>query len=362
MIRLVFSFLTLTIGARAGTPEAMSLLKTNCLSCHNPEKKKGKLDLTTREALLLGGENGKVAVPGKSAVSRLIHGLQAGADPHMPPKGQLSPRAIATFEAWIDEGIEWDAEALKVRPSPKHEELENLPEGFSPVLAIALASDGKRLAAGRGNKVVVFDLSQGNKVVATLKGHRDAVRSLAWSSDGKWLASGGYRSARIWNGKWQSVREIRALEGQVTALAFAPDDKSLFTAESIPTRRGMVHRWGLAEGRKFAEWVAHKDSVFGLAVSGDGKQIATAGGDRVAKVWDLVTGKETVNIEGHDTAIYGLAFNKDGTQLTTVSADRELIIWDLKTKLRLTSLQNNRGVKIHKGSVTAVRWTPDDTK
>ena len=45
----------------AGTPEAMVLLKANCFSCHNPEKEKGGLDLTSREAILAGGDNGKVA-------------------------------------------------------------------------------------------------------------------------------------------------------------------------------------------------------------------------------------------------------------------------------------------------------------
>ena len=48
----------------AGTPEAMVLLKSNCFSCHNPEKEKGGLDLTSREAIMAGGDNGKVLQPG----------------------------------------------------------------------------------------------------------------------------------------------------------------------------------------------------------------------------------------------------------------------------------------------------------
>ena len=103
---------------RAGTPEAMVLLKSNCFSCHNPEKEKGGLDLTSREAIMAGGDNGKVLQPGKAAVSRLVQTLQPGADPHMPPKDQLSPRAIAALETWVNDGAPWDAEALKDRPSP----------------------------------------------------------------------------------------------------------------------------------------------------------------------------------------------------------------------------------------------------
>ena len=56
--------------AIAGTPEAMSLLKANCFSCHNPDKEKGGLDLTTRAAALRGSEEGKVLLPGRAAASR----------------------------------------------------------------------------------------------------------------------------------------------------------------------------------------------------------------------------------------------------------------------------------------------------
>src|SRR6218665_382566 len=77
------------------TAEAMRLLKGNCFSCHNDTKKKGGLVVTSREALLKGGENGEtldLAAPEKSP---LLESLAAGADPHMPPKKQLTGEQIA---------------------------------------------------------------------------------------------------------------------------------------------------------------------------------------------------------------------------------------------------------------------------
>src|SRR3712207_4217636 len=68
---------------------AMSVLRDNCLSCHNPEKQKGKLLLTSREAAIKGGEHEDVLVPNKAEASRLIAVLSADSDTHMPPKGQL---------------------------------------------------------------------------------------------------------------------------------------------------------------------------------------------------------------------------------------------------------------------------------
>jgi len=222
------------------------------------------------------------------------------------------------------------------------------------VLGVALSPDAKRLAIARGSTVVVHDLSQTNKVVATLAGHRDAVQSIAWSPDGRWLATGGYRKVQLWNSSLILARELIALDGRVTALQFADDNATLFTADGAPASSGMVRRWKLSDGARLAEWRAHGDTIYGMATSHDGRQLATAGADGVAKVWDLETHKMTVQLEGHQGAVFGVAFNSDGQRLATASADHELLVWDLKTRQKITV------IRVHKGGVTALRWTSDD--
>src|SRR5260221_13171127 len=74
----------------SGTPEAMRLLKSNCFSCHNDQKKKGGLVMTSRDILLKGGDNGPALdlhAPQKTA---LLKSLTAAAYPHMPPTKQPS--------------------------------------------------------------------------------------------------------------------------------------------------------------------------------------------------------------------------------------------------------------------------------
>ncbi|SVB92430.1 uncharacterized protein METZ01_LOCUS245284, partial [marine metagenome] len=339
---------------QAGTPEAMMLLKVHCFSCHNPDKSKGKLDLTTREALLRGGDDGKVVTLGKAAVSRMVQAIQPEADPHMPPKEQLSPRAIEILEEWVNAGVPWDATVLKDQPRPKAEQLRDLPPAYTPSLSLALATDSNRLAVGRANRVVIYDLADKNKIVGRLEGHRDTVQALAWSVDGQWLASSDYRSLRIWNAQFKLTREITGFEGRVTALVFAPDNKSIFAADSQPASSGTVRQWSIAEGKQLAQWKAHKDSIYGLAISKDGKQLATAGGDELAKVWSIKDRNATATLEGHQGAVYDVAFDSKGKQLATASADHQLLIWDLKTKLKTTEIRS------HKGGVTALQWTPDD--
>ena len=231
-MRWIVSLFLLAVSVRAGTPEAMSLLKSNCFSCHNPKKEKGGLNLTTRKAMLKGGDDGKVIVSGKASASRLIQVLQPTADPHMPPKGQLTPRAITTLLDWVNAGAEWDASLLKNRERPAHDILAALPKSFAPVLDVALAPDIKHLAIARGSTVMVHDLTQTNKVVATLGGHRDSVQSLAWSPDGKWLATGGYRKVRLWNSNFKLECELTALDGRASAIVFSA---CLFTKRTSPS-------------------------------------------------------------------------------------------------------------------------------
>ena len=355
-MKLVIFILVLfpVLALQAGTPEAMMLLKVHCFSCHNPDKSKGKLDLTTREALLRGGDEGKVVTLGKAAVSRMVQAIQPEADPHMPPKEQLSPRAIEILEEWVNAGVPWDATVLKDRPRTKAEELSDLPPTYTPSLTLALATDGNRLAVGRANRVLVYDLKGENKVVAKLEGHRDSVQALGWSADGQWLASSDYRSLRIWNAQFKLTREIIGFEGRVTALVFAPDNKSIFAADSQPASSGTVRQWSITEGKQLAQWKAHRDSIYGLAISKDGKQLATAGGDELAKVWSIKDRNATATLEGHQGAVYDVVFDSKGKQLATASADHQLLIWDLKTKLKTTEIRS------HKGGVTALKWTPDD--
>src|SRR5438132_13746266 len=89
--------------------EAMRILRANCLSCHNDEKKKGGLHLTTRENALKGGENGPVIAPRQLRKSLLAKVILPNSDPHMPPKKQLSEKDIATLQRWITAGAMWEA-------------------------------------------------------------------------------------------------------------------------------------------------------------------------------------------------------------------------------------------------------------
>ena len=239
--------------ATAYTTKAMALLRGNCLSCHNPEKKKGGLVLSTRERAVRGGDTGPAFTSGNARDSLLIQALAADADPHMPPKKQLAEVQIATLRSWIDAGAAWDETVLNAsaaRAVPA--DFGPLPTGYQPVFALALSPDEKTLVIGRGGHLFVHDVSVPERpLVKELAAHRDAVQSLAWSQDGRWLASGGFRKTVIWDAQSWTGREVtNELAGRITALGFTLDDKALVLADSVASQSGWIRVVDPASGEQ----------------------------------------------------------------------------------------------------------------
>lgn len=351
--------------ARAETPapsrrelalaqKALPVLRDECFACHGPEKKKGGLTLTSREAVLKGGAEGPVAVPGKPDVSKLVTLLTSEADPHMPPKKQLATAQIRALRDWVKAGLPWSEAALSDEgPPPPPVTLAPLPASYQPAGAVALAPDGHRLATTAGGELGLHDLSATNPAPAeTASAHVDAIRSLTWSPDGKLLATAGFRRVSLWEAS--PLRRTRdwtnGLVGPVTALAFSPDGSRLAIGDGEAGRSGFVRVLSVGTGARLASWRAHGDSVFGLQFSADGQRLVTAGGDRLVRVWDSATHREIATLEGHAAQVLAVAFNTNATQVVSGGADKTLRVWDIATREKLVTLGNGSS------PVTAVAW------
>jgi dipeptidyl aminopeptidase/acylaminoacyl peptidase len=323
----------------ANTAAAMHVLKNRCFSCHTEEKAKGGLVMTSLEKLQKGGESGPALVPGEAEKSLLIQLLAADADPHMPPKKQLPQAQIATLKAWVQAGAAWDAEALI--PKPREVRLAALPASYHPVLAARISPDGKRLAAACGNELFVYDVGEKSLgLVGRASTHPDAITSLAWSPDGARIATGAFRRVVLWNAaELAAERVVRdELTDRIAALAFTPDGQHLAIGDGRIGEAGVVRLLAVKTGTYEAHWQGHTDVIGDLAMSADGKLLASAGADRLVKVWDLATRKEAARIEAHSTQVLTVGFNPDGTQLVTGGADQQLKAWDVKTREQVMAL------------------------
>ena len=151
-------------------------------------------------------------------------------------------------------------------------------------------------------------------------------------------------------GSFKLERELtNTLAGRVTAIRFLPRGQ-VVVADGVETRSGFVRLFEVADGKPIASWRAHEDTIFDLDPSRDGKQLVTAGGDKLIKVWDLATKKELARLEGHASQVLAVAFNTNATQIVSGGADKQLKVWDIATREKISALGN------HLTAITAVRW------
>jgi len=187
--------------------------------------------------------------------------------------------------------------------------------------------------------------------ILAITGHKDTVRSIAFSPDGRRLVTASSdKSARIWDA--ETGREILRLGGHtggVGSAVFSPDGGRVATASSDRTAR----IWDASTGREIAVLSGHTDRVRCVTFSPDGRQLATAANDKTARVWDAATGETIMVLRGHTEVLTWVAFSPDGRRLVTASHDKTARIWDAATGRQLTLLSG------HTGLVTSAVFSPD---
>lgn len=198
----------------------------------------------------------------------------------------------------------------------------------SLVNSIAFSPDGKLMASGSGDDTVrLWDVGTGLQI-KSFSGHTGYIMSVVFSPDGKILASGGFdMTIRLWD--VQSGKLLNTLEGhtgQIFSIAFSPDGKTLASGSGDNTAK----LWNL-ETKENKTLKGHTDYAFSVAFSPDGNMLATGSPDKTVKLWETATGKLIKTLEGHTDEVLSVAFSPDGKTLASGGKDSTIKIWDLKT-------------------------------
>ncbi|RYN98517.1 Vegetative incompatibility protein, partial [Alternaria tenuissima] len=229
--------------------------------------------------------------------------------------------------------------------------LQTLKGHSSWVYAVAFSPDGKTLASTSwDNTVKLWDAGSG-KAVQTLKGHSGRVNAVAFSPDGKTLASASWdETVKVWDaGSGKALHTLKGHSSLVSAVAFSPDGKTLASASFDAT----VKVWDAGSGKAVQTLKGHSLGVNAVAFSPDGKTLASASWDEKVKVWDAGSGKALQTLKGHSLGVTTVAFSPDGKTLATASFDATVKLWDAGSGKAVQTLKG------HSAKVSAVAFSPD---
>lgn len=312
----------------------LPIFKNACNNCHNPDKKKAGLDLSTYQATLSGSDNGKVIESGNPSASLLVKCVRQTEDPKMPPKGdKLTDAEIALIEKWVSGQL-----------------LESM--------------TGKAVTANNNVQVAVVSLSRPDgpppmptsdlplePFVRTKS--TNALIALAASPWAPLVAVGGQKQIILYNTETlQPLGILPFPEGFPAIIRFSKNGKLLMTGGGLGGKSGKVVLWDVQTGERAGEVGNEFDQVLGADLSPDQQHVALGGPGKLLKIYSTKDGKLEQSIKKHTDWVTAVAFSPDGKYLASADRSGGILIWEGATGREFNSLPG------HKACVTALSFMP----
>ncbi|KAF4615643.1 hypothetical protein D9613_012543 [Agrocybe pediades] len=226
----------------------------------------------------------------------------------------------------------------------------------SEFFSVAFSPDGKWLASGSYNDgVLLWDTETARQTGKALRGNfRPAVGSVAFSPDSTHLVSGSFdHTIRLWDvqkmeqvgGPWKGHTDY------ISCVAFSPDGTKVVSASHDST----IRIWNPENGKEIAVLEGYKDYVFSVAFSPDGLHVVSGSWDKTVCIWDALMYQQVGEpLEGHTNVVRSVAYSPNSTHIASGCQDGTIRIWNAETRKQV-----GEPLKGHSNIITSVCFSPD---
>ncbi len=314
-------------GQLLGTPDYMAPEQID-----DPRRADIRSDLYSLGATLFFLVTGTIPFPGASLMRKLAQRL--GGPPSLRERW---PDAPAELEDLLKR-------LLAVDPARRHQTPAELADALEMMLAGLRSTAVPRSRAGapvrhaeseRRTPADFQPPASTHNSVHKVLAHVGGVQTLSLSADGRLILTGGRdETLRMWD--VEKLRQVCGIEGNVgpvQQVCLAPSAKWAASCSlRLMPRDMVVQLWELATGRELRRLRGHRDQVHAVAVTADGRRIASGSADRTVRIWSLdQKGSPSIILTGHTGPVRALAFVPRDASLLSAADDGQVFLWGFKT-------------------------------
>ena len=316
------------------------IFRRKCFSCHNTDRKKGGLALTTLSQIQEGGSSGPVLKPGDTSESRLLALVEHREEPEMPPRGGKLPDAdIALIARWIELGLP-ENQKSKVRVVDK------------PAVDVVVASDAAARPKGPIARPRGLALDPVTSATRTT-----AVTALATSPWAPIAALSSPRQILLYDSDTLDLLGVLPFpEGQAEVLRFSRNGALLLAGGGRGGHSGRVVLFDVASGRRLREIGSEVDTVFAADISPDNRLVALGGPSKMLRIYEVESGELLHSVKKHTEWILALDFSPDGVLLASADRNGGLHVWEALTAREYLPLKG------HSEAVLDLAWRIDSNR
>lgn len=314
-----------------------AIFENRCFNCHNPDKAKGGLDLTTYSNAMAGGSSGEVVNPGNANDSRLYKSVAHLEDPKMPPKGDQLPKAeIDLIATWINTGVLETSNSSARKPK-------------KPAFDLTVKNTGP--GKPEGPPPMPEHLLLDPPVITPRASAQADIASSPWAP---LTALTGQKQVLLYNTDDHQLAAVLPFpEGSPKSLSFSRNGSLLLAAGGHGGKSGRVVVWDVKSGRRVIELGNEFDTILAADITSDNALIALGGPSRRIKIYNTSDGSELVSIKKHTDWITAMSFSPDGVLLATGDRNGGLFVWESATGNPFYTL------KAHSNAITSITWRDD---